>query len=430
MSSIVLAITSALSWVALGDVSMNVGSAIALLVVWGVMVWLLPRPQYSVATMLWVALGVRLILVGSPLALSDDLYRYLWEGHVAWSGGNPYLHPPADPVWAGGALESLRLQVAHADISAIYPPLALWFFGLLAQVSTEPWIVKLSMGLADVGVVWMLVLILRDRRRHLGPAWLYALHPLGAIESAGSGHMESLALLLTLAAIHSWDRRRGGAAWAALGMGIKLLPGVLLLRLWRHRPMTLVVALGLCVAATVPFLDAGAALGTGMRTYVVHWSFNAGLFSIIEMALGQYARPAAILLAAILLLRAVRIHADPARIALWAGGLFVLLSPTVHPWYVLWAWVPALLCGVRSWTVLATLIPLSYAALASYDPSTSTWEEPWWPPMISTLPFWVALIWEFVQHSTQPGPWAAGPISTAPPSASRTEPDASTLFPR
>ena len=31
---------------------------------------------------------------------------------------------------------------------------------------------------------------------------------------------------------------------------------------------------------------------------------------------------------------------------------FVLLSPTVHPWYLVWVWLPALLCGVRSWTVL------------------------------------------------------------------------------
>ena len=190
------------------------------------------------------------------------------------------------------------------------------------------------------------------------------------------------------------------------------------------------MALALCVLAVVPFLDAGAALGSGMRTYVTQWSFTAGLFSLFEMGLGAYARPAAIGIAGLLLLRAVRVHTDPARIALWAGGLFVLFSPTVHPWYVLWAWVPALLCGVRSWTVLATLVPLSYAALASYDPITSSWEEPWWPPLISTLPFWVALTWEFVQHSTQPGPWAAGPHSTAPPSASRTEPDASTLFPR
>ena len=430
MSSIFLAITSALTWVSIGDLSGHIAAAIALLVLWGGAVWFLPRPRYGIATLLVVAAGVRLILVASPVSLSDDVFRYLWEGQVAWSGGNPYRHAPADPVWLGSAHEAMRLRVAHGGVSAIYPPLVLWLFGLLAQVTTEPWIVKLFMGLADVGVVGLLVLILRGRGRDLGPAWLYALHPLGPIEAAGSGHMESLALLMVLAAVYSWDRRKGGAAWAILGMGVKLLPGVLLVRLWRGQVLSMVCALGVCALAIAPFVDAGPALLAGMKAYVVHWSFNAGLFTLLEALLGPSARAVALALGALLLLRAARIYADPARIALWAGGLFVLLSPTVHPWYLLWAWVPALICGVRAWTVLATLVPLSYAALASYDPTTSSWEEPWWPPLFSTLPFWIALLWESVQHATRPGPWAASPTSTAPPSASRTEPDTSILFPR
>ena len=168
----------------------------------------------------------------------------------------------------------------------------------------------------------------------------------------------------------------------------------------------------------------------GMSIYVQHWSFNGGLFPLFEFVFGGYARPVAIAVGALLVLRAIRIHTEPERIALWAGGAFVLLSPTVHPWYVLWAWVPALLCGVRSWTLLATLVPLSYAALASYDPTTSTWEEPWWPPLFSTLPFLMVLIWESVHHATQPGPWGPGPIARPRRSVSRTEPDTSTLFQR
>ena len=30
----------------------------------------------------------------------------------------------------------------------------------------------------------------------------------------------------------------------------------------------------------------------------------------------------------------------------------------------------------------------------------------WWPPLLTTLPFLMALLWEFAQHATQPGPWA------------------------
>jgi len=430
MSSIVLALISASALVFLGDLRSHVSPAIVILIAWGTLVWVLPRPRQGVWAMLATALVIRLLLVMSPVSLSDDVFRYLWEGHVAWAGGNPYAHPPASEVWAGFGAQELRSMVAHPEVSAIYPPLAIWFFGLLAQVSTEPWIAKLAMGLADVGVVWLLAIILKGRRRHLGPAWLYALHPLGAVESAGSGHMESLAILCLLAAIHSWDRRRGGSAWAVLGMWVKLLPAVLLVRLWRGRPMLLLGAMAVGFLSLWPFIGAGAELGRGMRTYATHWSFNGALYPLFEWMFSQYARPVAMLVGAIVVLRAVRIHVEPERIALWAGGAFVLLSPTVHPWYVLWAWVPALLCGVRAWTLLATLVPLSYAALASYDPVTSSWEEPWWPPLFSTLPFGMALIWESVQHMTRPGPWAPGPIARPRPSVSRTEPDTSTLFQR
>jgi len=428
MSSIVLALISAFALVSLGDLRAHVPSTIAILVVWGGLVWVLPRPKLGLKHLIWVALAVRMILVFSPVSLSDDVFRYLWEGHVAWSGANPYLHAPDSAALDGLGAEALRAKVAHGHVSAIYPPLTVWFFGLLAQVSTEAWIAKLAMGLADVGVVWTLGLILAARHRHLGPAWLYALHPLGAVESAGSGHMEALALLCVLQAVHAWERRREGSGWAVLGMWIKLLPAVLLPRVWRGRPILFVSAMLVGLASLWPFLDAGPALMSGMNAYVRHWSFNGALFPLFELCFGQHARPVAMAVGALVVLRAVRVYPDLGRIALWAGGTFVLLSPTVHPWYVLWAWVPALLCGVRSWTVLATLVPLSYAALASYSSATSTWEEPWWPPLLSTLPFLMALIWESVQHATQPGPWGPGPVEYRRRSVSRTEPDDSTLF--
>jgi len=428
MSSIVLALISALALVSIGDLSANVSSAIAIMVVWGGLVWVLPRPKLGFAHLLWVALAVRVILVFGPASLSDDVFRYLWEGHVAWSGANPYLHAPDSPALDGLGESTLRAQVAHAHVSAIYPPLAIWFFGLLAQFTTEAWIAKAAMGLADVGVVWTLGMILRARNRHLGPAWLYALHPLGAVESAGSGHMEALALFCVLQAVYAWERRGEGSAWATLGAWIKVLPLVLLPRLWRGRPGVFVLAMCVGLGSLWPFMDAGPALMTGLTTYVHHWSFNGALFPLFDLAFGIYARPVAIGVGAIVVLRAVRLYPDLARVALWSGGAFVLLSPTVHPWYVLWAWVPALLCGVRSWTLLATLAPLSYAALASYDPTTSSWEEPWWPPLLSTLPFLMALIWESVQHATQPGPWAPGAVEYQRRSVSRTEPDTSTLF--
>jgi hypothetical protein len=430
MSSIVLALISALALLGMGDLRTHVGAAIVVLVLWGVLVWVLPRPKYGMRGLVIAALLLRGILMFMEPTLSDDVYRYLWEGKVAWSGENPYLHAPSNPIFDAWGHDPIRMKVAHPEVSAIYPPMALWVFGLLGSLSYSPGVIQVAMGLADVGVVFLLARLLMRRGRTIGPAWLYALHPLGAVETAGSGHMEALGLLCVLAAVDAWDQRRGGSAWAVLGMWIKLLPGVMIVRLWRGRPWLLVGAMLVGFASLWPFIGAGAHLWTGMDTYARHWSFNGALFPLFEFVFGRFARPAAMAVGIFVVFRAMRVHLDPERIALWAGGAFVLLSPTVHPWYVLWAWVPALLCGIRSWTVLATLIPLSYAALASYDPGASSWEEPWWPPLFSTLPFLAALLWESVHHATQPGPWGPGAIRRPRRSVSRTEPDTSTLFQR
>ena len=430
MSSIVLAIISALALTFMGDLTSHVSAAIVILVVWGGLVWVLPRPQYDFQGLLIAAIVIRGILVFMEPTLSDDVFRYLWEGKVAWAGENPYLHAPSSIRFDAWGTDEIRDKVAHADVTAIYPPLAIWLFGFLGQIAYDPMTIKIFMGAADVGVVLFLGRLLRRRGRTMGPAWLYALHPLGAVETAGSGHMEGLGLLCVLAAVDAWDQRRGGSAWAVLGMWIKLLPGVLVARVWRGRPWLLLAAMLVGFASLWPFIGAGTHLWSGMDTYARHWSFNGALFPLFAIMFGNLARPIAICVGALIVLRAVRIHPEPERIALWVGGTFVLLSPTVHPWYVLWAWVPALLCGVRSWTVLATLVPLSYAALGSYDPHTSSWEEPWWPPLFSTLPFLLALLWESVHHATQPGPWGPGAKARPRRSVSRTEPDASTLFQR
>jgi len=411
MWTVLLAMVSAAALVALGDLRAAVPAAIGIMVVWGIAVCVLPQPKGGAVHVLGAALLVRLVLLAAEPSLSDDVFRYLWEGRTAMEGGNPYLHPPSDPIWAAWGPDEIRARVNHPGVTAIYPPLALWVFGLLGGVLYGPVMLQLAMGVADGFIAFVLARILHRRGRTLSPAWLYALHPLGAVESASSAHMESLAILSMVLAIDAWDRRSSGVGWALLGGMIKLLPLVLVPRMWRRQPWMVVLAGLVAVLTALPFADAGLSMTAGFETYIRHWSFGGNLFPVLEWILGDYARVVALLVGALVVLRAMRVHWAPERIALWAGGAFVLLSPTVHPWYVLWAWVPALLCGVRAWTVLATLIPLSYMALASYDPFLGTWEEPWWPTVLTAVPFLAVLTWESVWHGTLPGPWGPGPAA-------------------
>ena len=68
---------------------------------------------------------------------------------------------------------------------------------------------------------------------------------------------------------------------------------------------------------------------------------------------------------------------DPLRIAAVLAAAFVVLSPTVHPWYVVWL-IPFLCFSPRiSWLYLSVAVVFSYRAL-SHLAATGVWlEEPW-----------------------------------------------------
>lgn len=441
MPALIVALLCSAALVLLGDLRQSTWLAIALLVGWGVIgslvFWLdlrrlkqrgegawggLDVRRLSPGRVLLAALLVRLVLLASPPTLSDDLYRYIWEGWLTWQGGNPYATPPAGDF---SALDHpVRLLVNHPEVSTIYPPLTMWVFAALAAISpfgvgAKVLVFKAAMGLADAGVAAALAGGLRARGRSTAGAWLYAVLPLGAVESAGSGHMEALGLLCLALALWDAKRPQGGLGWASVGALLKLLPGALIPSLWRRRPWILLVAAVLAVGTALPFRAAGPDLLRGFSTYTQHWSFNASGFLLLSWILPlepTTVRAVAVLIGVLVSVAAWWRLRDPARVALWIGGAFVLLSPTVHPWYLLWVWVPALVCGVRSWTVLVVLAPLSYAALASYDPLTSTWEEPAWPVWAQYLPLAAAAIMESLWHLIRPGPWAASRVKLPPSS--------------
>ena len=407
MWSVVLAVLSAVALVTLGDLRAAPMAAVGVMMAWGLGVWSVPRPRTrSLAILVGLAATVRGIVLLSPASLSDDLYRYLWEGSVVLQGGNPYLHPPADPIWNVYADDVILQQVNHPEVSAVYPPLALLLFATLSALHHGPLVVKAFMALCDVGTVWALGKTLQLRGRSLDGAWLYALLPLGVIESAGSGHLEALGVLSIALAVLAWEQGRSGIGWAGLGALLKFLPGPLLPALSRRSPWLFGAVGAVGVLSILPFIDAGPALIRGLSTYATHWRFNAGGFVLFDLVFGDLARPLAVLTGAVVTAWACLRMRQPARVALWVGGAFVLLSPTVHPWYVLWAWVPALLCGVRSWTWLAVMAPLSYVVLTTLDPVTGAWEEAPWPAAVQFIPLVALLLWEARTHLLQPGPWA------------------------
>lgn len=357
----------------------HAAAVVALVVPWGVGITLLARGSTSLRTVLLCALAARLVQVGAPPHLSDDLFRYLFEGQALNAGHNPFLQAPATLASLDPALAA---RVNHPDIPSIYPPFAqLWFRGLALLGSTAV-VAQLATALVDIGNAALLHTWCRRDDRPTWPALVYALHPLPVLESAHGAHLEPLAMFCGLATLLLFRQRpRLAAGWATIGIGVKLLPVFFIPALARRlgaRDALFAALVGalVLVGAAAPLLAAGSSLFDAFGTYTRHWSFNGLLFPWLDPWTTPHTRRWLAVLGGLVVLRAT-LEKEPVRAWWWVGSGFLALSPTVHPWYVLWAFVPDLALGRRGWALAAVGLQSSYLVLATLD-AEGAWQVPGW----------------------------------------------------
>ncbi len=371
------------------------GALVACILPWGLAVASLPRGTPGIPLVVGIGALVRLVLVGSPPLLSDDLYRFLFEGLALNAGHNPFLSPPSslahlDP-W-------LAERVNHPDIPSIYPPVAQLWFRLSAALGARPVVVQAMTAGIDLVNIALIARICRSAGRPTWPALVWALHPLAVLESANGAHLEPLGVAMALSAVVLFqaEKPRWAGVPVTLGIGVKLLPvlfaPVLVRRLGPGRALLAgFLATLLLIVLALPVLSAGPALFEALSRYSASWSFNGFAFPLLQPVLGTATRGVLAVIGLGVAAHAALRRPDPLRLWLQVGAAFVLLSPTVHPWYVLWVLAPAVALGGRGWAVAAAFLQCSYAVLLFVQPDGS-WAVPVWLGPVTWGPAICALV--------------------------------------
>ena len=357
-----------------------------------------PQPPAAIRRHVWTAgIALRAGVFPSAPALSEDIYRYIWDGWVQSNGVNPYAHPPS-----ASALEELRTAwwplINHADVSTIYPPGAQIVFALLASAGPAWWIFKLGWLAADL-LVARIIDRLSSGRSAL-PLLLYLWSPLVVVEVAWSGHLDPLGVAPMLgavalagsAAVPAW---RSGAL-LGLGAAVKFAPLAALPALFRLRgPGALAAAVLVPLLLYVPYVGAGPALFDGLRTYADLWAFNGGLYRVLERLPGHpdLAKWIGASIVGAIALRAALRRWPLERVLLWTIGAALLLSPTLHPWYLLWVLPFACLSANRGWLLFSGTVFLAYAGRDAYL-ATGAWPEPAWLAWLIHGPPLALLAWD------------------------------------
>ena len=342
------------------------------------------------------ALAFRLLLLPAAPGLSDDVYRYLWEGYLQTEGINPYEHSPKSP-----ALEEYRnpvwASVNNKEVPAIYPPFAQMVHALFYLGFGSVSGFKLAFLGVEIGLVAAILGLLRQRGQPSGRVLVYAWNPLVVIEVAWSGHHDVLVAGLLLWALFLLQIRKRVAALALLGAAMlsKLYPLILAPAFLRGLPARYWALLaGFLLAMAAPYLGAGSRLVEGLSLYRDHWRFNGFLYSwLTGQGLAQ-AWVEGLLGAGLLIWVCVCWVRESCRLRQIYGltGALLLFSPTLFPWYLVW--IVPFLCFFPNpaWLLLSGLSFLSYEVLIDWS-VLGTWRSDPFFSKLQYYPFGGMLAW-------------------------------------
>lgn len=344
-----------------------------------------------------------LALVNLP-TLSDDIYRFIWDGRLLAHGYNPFLYLPSEilnaPIAAqAGLTEALFLKLNSPHYYTVYPPLLQGWFGVAAtlagssEIAAVFWL-RLPIFLGELGTFWLLYHLLKAAGNDENPArrgvLLYALNPLVIVELVGNVHYEGLTICFLLAGLYCYKKQKDlpSATFLGLAAGVKLLPLIFLSALLEkgHWRKNLTYALGAVVTFGVPFLfffDRAIVenISTSLDLYFRRFEFNASLYYLLR-EIGTFIlgyNPIAIIgpFLALVALSLILFFSWSQRLKLtlperWLFALtaYLLCATTVHPWYV----VPLVALSVLTrfgfpiiWSVLLPLTYLAYGGVPFHE---------------------------------------------------------------
>ena len=311
--------------------------------------------------------------------LSDDIYRYRWEGKLQAYGGNPYQTRPDDEGWRRLRDETWP-RVGQKDVKAGYGPLTELLeyatYKSVAQVIGDPyrqahWF-KFPAAAFDLGSIAVLWMLLAARRLPVERTIIYAWSPAPILEFWGTGHNDSVVICFILLALLAATRERWSAAFGALGLAAaaKLWPVILIPAfVWRKRWWQWTIAIAVFAATSIPYWSDVNENARFMSGFLGGWRNNDSVYGmLLWLTGGQYtAKYLAFALLGIAAVCAAVSNWPLEKKILATIVALLLVSANVHPWYLTWFLPMLALIPAPPLFIWLTLSPLFYNVLVDWN---------------------------------------------------------------
>jgi len=330
---------------------------------------------------------LRVLLIASLPKLSDDVYRFIWDGRLLLNFEDPYKYLPAHHLGQGltGITQGLYDQLNSPDYFTVYPPLnqVIFFISTLFSPGSIVWsvvILRVIMIVFELGNISLIRKLLRHYKLPQAYGLIYVLNPLVLFEVTGNLHFEGIMVYFLLMAI--WQYEQGklhkSAIFFGLSVATKFLPLIFLPLLLRKIGFKKTMIYGLIVGATLsvtflPLINTAHiwAIKDSIELYFQKFEFNGSIYYLarwygfetaghnIIAKSGKWMMYAT--MATIFLYSLISKKKDWPRQMVWVWTLYLLFATNVHPWYIIPLLAVAVFSKVRFPFLWSYLIFLTYA---------------------------------------------------------------------
>jgi alpha-1,6-mannosyltransferase len=294
--------------------------------------------------------------------LSNDFYRYIWDGMMMYEGIHPMAYTPSyvmDHPEILSASEHLFSLLNSPDYFSVYPPIAQWMFHLSYSINglhIEGHILfyKSLLICTDALIVYFLYRLLSVKNLPVDRVLWFALNPLIILEYTGNLHFDGLMIAGLLGAVLLSEKKT--VLWSSVLMAASVLSKMVTLILipfmpqklyWKNITVFSVLSVGITVLVFIWSFDANTGWIDSVRLWFTSFEFNASFYYLVRGAgylvkgynaieiIGPILLSITLVGIGILWWKYIRkTDADWAQAMLFVMTLYFLMSTTVHPWYI------------------------------------------------------------------------------------------------
>ena len=379
----------------------------------------------------YLAFIFRAVFILAIPNLSQDFYRFIWDGRMILEGFNPYLYTP-ESFLIQSELPIAEAEELYAGMGTLngshftnYPPLNQLCFviaGLFAGKSIlgSAIVLRLLIIAADFGTLYFGKKLLEKLKLPTYNIFWYILNPFIIIELTGNLHFEGVMIFflvwsLYLLHIHKWKQ---AAIVLACSVSVKLIPLIFLPLFfqklsWKKSILFYSLVCGTTLLLFLPFYtpEFVSNYAQTVALWFQNFEFNASIYYLVrevgywfrgynEIAIIGKIIPVAVVFFVLFMAFFKKNKSTTQLITnmLLVLSFYYFTTTTVHPWYISTLLILSVFTNYKFPLVWSFAIILSYLAYLNIDNADKS--ENLWIIAIEYIIVFSVFLYELLKRKT------------------------------